>query len=61
MGKLLRKCVECGRYTMIESTCPQCGGKTVNPQPPKFSITDKYGKYRRELKKKVAESKKNSK
>jgi len=24
-----------------------CGILTKNPHPPKFSITDKYGKYRR--------------
>ncbi|MHA1650923.1 MAG: RNA-protein complex protein Nop10 [Candidatus Helarchaeota archaeon] len=51
MGKILRKCVACGRYTMIHLECPECGGKTVNPHPAKFSLTDKYGKYRRQLKK----------
>ncbi|MHA1129620.1 MAG: RNA-protein complex protein Nop10 [Candidatus Helarchaeota archaeon] len=50
MGKLLRKCVECGRYTMTEGKCPQCGGKTISPHPAKFSLVDKYGKYRRKLK-----------
>ena len=55
VGKLLRKCEQCGRYTMSELTCPQCGGKTVNAHPSKFSPTDRYGKYRRELKKRMAE------
>jgi H/ACA ribonucleoprotein complex subunit 3 len=36
-------------FTMAE-TCPSCGGEAVNPKPPKFSIEDKVGKYRREAK-----------
>ncbi|MHA1266793.1 MAG: RNA-protein complex protein Nop10 [Candidatus Helarchaeota archaeon] len=56
MGKLLRKCIECGRYTMNEEKCPQCGGKVVNPQPPRFSLVDKYGKYRRKLKKQLEQA-----
>ncbi len=51
VGKLIRKCIECGRYTMSQETCPECGGRTINPHPAKFSLVDKYGKYRRKLKK----------
>jgi len=29
-----------------ESKCKYCGGKLINPKPPKFSLIDKYGKYR---------------
>jgi len=41
----MKKC-SCGVYTFKES-CPKCGEKTVNPNPPPFSPEDKYGKYRR--------------
>ncbi|HUX99656.1 MAG TPA: RNA-protein complex protein Nop10 [Candidatus Deferrimicrobium sp.] len=51
MGKLLRKCAGCGQYTILQEICPKCGGKTVNPNPARFSLVDKYGKYRRALKK----------
>ncbi|MFQ6088854.1 MAG: RNA-protein complex protein Nop10 [Candidatus Methanofastidiosia archaeon] len=45
----LRKCFKCGRYT-LKSICI-CGEKTSSPRPPKFSLEDRYGKYRRRLKK----------
>lgn len=45
----MRKCRNCGIYT-LKVECPECGGKTVSPQPPKFSPEDPYGKYRRKLK-----------
>ena len=47
----LLKCSACGRYTM-EEKCPQCKQETLRPLPAKFSPPDKYGKYRREVKKK---------
>ena len=42
------KCKECNRYGLLnpESKCRFCGGQLINPKPPKFSLTDKYGKYR---------------
>jgi H/ACA ribonucleoprotein complex subunit 3 len=43
------KCGECGKYTMDEAC--ECGGKAVNPKPPKYSPEDHYAKYRREAKK----------
>jgi H/ACA ribonucleoprotein complex subunit 3 len=43
---LLRKCDNCGRYTLNESSCPYCGGKVHIPHPAKFSLDDKYLKYR---------------
>jgi H/ACA ribonucleoprotein complex subunit 3 len=46
MAVSLLKCESCGRYN-IRSVCVVCGGKAVNPKPPKFSIEDKYAKYRR--------------
>jgi len=29
-----------------ESKCQYCGGKLINPNPPKYSPIDKYQKYR---------------
>ena len=55
MGKLLRKCKVCGRYTINKETCPVsgCGGETIPVGPPKFSLEDRYGKYRRAFKKEL--------
>jgi len=47
---LLKKCPRCKIYT-LEEYCPKCGSKTRVPHPPKFSPEDKYGKYRRLMKK----------
>ena len=44
------KCQSCGNYTLKERC--ECGGKAINPKPPKFSPEDKYGKYRRKVKEK---------
>lgn len=48
MTKYLKKCKECNRYNLqnAESKCKYCGGELINPHPAKFSLTDKYGKYR---------------
>ena len=48
MTKYLQKCEKCGRYglTNPELKCRYCGGRLINPKPPKFSLIDKYGKYR---------------
>lgn len=48
MRKLL-KCKECNEYGLTK-TC-KCGGKKVNAHPARFSVEDKYGKYRRQAKK----------
>ena len=45
----MRKCEACGEYTLKE-VCVRCGARTVSPLPPRFSPTDRYGKYRRMLK-----------
>jgi len=47
---LLRKCVECARYTLNQEKCPHCEGKVRVPHPAKFSPEDKYAKYRRAMK-----------
>lgn len=46
----MKKCPECGRYVLVDE-CDRCGVSTRSPHPPKFSPEDKYGKYRRRLKK----------
>jgi H/ACA ribonucleoprotein complex subunit 3 len=43
---LMRKCVQCGRYTFKQDKCPNCGGETRIPHPAKFSPDDKYAKYK---------------
>lgn len=44
----LQKCRRCGSYTM-KPACPSCGGPTGKPGPAKYSPEDRYGKYRRRL------------
>ena len=44
------KCSKCGEYTLKEKC--KCGGKAVTPKPPKLREGDKWGKYRREFKRK---------
>lgn len=41
---MIRKCEKCG-YT-LETVC-KCRNKTKDVHPPKFSLADKYAKYRR--------------
>jgi H/ACA ribonucleoprotein complex subunit 3 len=36
---------------MHPSICPKCGATVVSAHPPKFSIEDRYGRYRRAMKK----------
>ncbi len=48
----LLKCSKCNEYTLKE-TCQICGGIAINPKPAKFSPEDRYGKYRRMLKKEM--------
>jgi len=50
MVEKLRYCPACQRYTLAEQ-CPACSAQTIHPKPPKFSLEDKYGAYRREVKK----------
>jgi H/ACA ribonucleoprotein complex subunit 3 len=45
----IRKCANCGAYTLKES-CMRCGGATNRIRPAKFSPEDPYGKYRRMMK-----------
>ena len=50
MASHIMKCPVCEKYTLQE-TCSSCRHPTLRPLPPKFSLEDKYGKYRREVKK----------
>ena len=43
-------CKKCKKYT-LENTCKKCKNKTVSRNPPRFSPQDRYGAYRRKLKK----------
>jgi H/ACA ribonucleoprotein complex subunit 3 len=52
MKKEINRCIKCNIYTLKKS-CPKCSKKTTSPKPAKFSIEDKFGKYRREYKKNV--------
>jgi H/ACA ribonucleoprotein complex subunit 3 len=44
------KCPDCGGYT-FGKTCKECDVSTINPLPARYSPQDRYGKYRRALKK----------
>jgi H/ACA ribonucleoprotein complex subunit 3 len=58
---MMLKCIKCATYT-LEDKC-KCGGKAVSPHPARFSVEDKYGKYRRMAKRKsfIDEKSSNSK
>ncbi len=49
----LRRCPDCGGYT-LEDRCTQCGRSTERAGPARYSPEDRYGQYRRALKKEVA-------
>ena len=46
MRSLLRRCPDCGRYTLLDQ-CRSCGRPTVCPVPPRYSPEDRMGEYRR--------------
>jgi Predicted Zn-ribbon RNA-binding protein len=52
MKMKMKKCRSCGEYT-LKDKCPYCGGDLGVVYPPKYSPEDKYGKYRRILKKQL--------
>lgn len=54
MKTLLMKCASCRTYT-LRATCPSCGGTTFMAMPAKYSPEDRYGVYRRRLKKELEE------
>lgn len=50
---LLRRCERCGKYTLHTDGCPYCGGEVRFPHPAKFSIDDKYLKYKGLMKRRL--------
>ena len=56
---LLRRCQNCGAYTLKVDKCPKCNGTVIIPHPAKFSMEDKYRKYRL-IMKRMAEKKDNN-
>jgi H/ACA ribonucleoprotein complex subunit 3 len=50
MRTSLRRCPKCQEYT-LDDLCQRCGSKTLVPIPPRYSPEDKYGEYRRRLRK----------
>jgi len=51
----IHKCAECAIYT-LKDCCPRCGSPAYKALPPRFSPEDKYGKYRRMMKKSLEAS-----
>ena len=51
MSEHIYQCPSCKNYT-LHKTCTICVISTILPRPPKFSLDDKYGSYKREEKKK---------
>lgn len=49
MKTSIKFCEKCNQY-MLQETCPRCNVKTGNPNPPKYSVEDKYASYRRKAK-----------
>ena len=45
MKHLLRKCEFCKTYTLKEK-CTKSNNRTLDQHPPKFSLEDKYIRYR---------------
>lgn len=55
MSREILYCDSCKKYTLKE-IC-SCGKKTKTTKPAKFSVEDRYGKYRREFKKEQSKEK----
>ena len=45
MKHKIRKCKTCDKY-LLKEICPSCNLETNDPHPPKFSLEDKYIRYR---------------
>jgi H/ACA ribonucleoprotein complex subunit 3 len=43
-------CKNCEKYT-LDRNCDNCGENTISRNPPRFSPQDRFGEYRRKLKK----------
>lgn len=49
---LMRKCPSCRAYT-LRARCGKCRVETRSVGPPRFSPQDRYGAYRRRMKKEM--------
>jgi len=49
-----RECHDRPVYTLSER-CPECGSEAVNSAPAPYDPTDRYGEYRRSLKRRALE------
>jgi H/ACA ribonucleoprotein complex subunit 3 len=56
MVLLMRRCINCSEYTLKTDLCPKCGGTVKIPNPPKFSLDDRYRKYRLKMRQIARES-----
>jgi H/ACA ribonucleoprotein complex subunit 3 len=56
MKMKMKRCRSCKEYT-LKDECLYCGGEVGVIYPPKYSPEDKYGKYRRILKKQQLKNK----
>jgi H/ACA ribonucleoprotein complex subunit 3 len=54
MRTALRKCPKCQEYALGD-VCKRCGSPTLVPIPPRYSPEDRYGEYRRRLRKERGE------
>lgn len=45
--KRIKYCLKCKIYT-LEDICKKCGKRTILNVPTKYSLDDKYAKYRRD-------------
>ena len=48
------RCAQCNGYT-LRAACSKCGSATVMAMPAKYSPEDRYGEYRRRLKREIKE------
>jgi H/ACA ribonucleoprotein complex subunit 3 len=55
MRTTLRRCPLCKEYT-LKDTCTRCEVRTDVPIPPRYSPDDRYGKYRRMMRKDWSEN-----
>jgi len=56
MKMKMKRCRSCREYT-LKNRCPYCEGEVGVVYPPKYSPEDRYGIYRRMLKKQLLNKK----
>jgi H/ACA ribonucleoprotein complex subunit 3 len=49
MSGRIRRCTADNTYTLLPG-CPVCGHATVTAHPARFSVQDRFGKYRQRAK-----------